>query len=232
MAELNPQDQFKKAAAIAAASLVKDGMIVGLGTGSTAKFAVDELGRRMREEGLHFIGIPTSEATEIQATMLRIPLGDLGKHPNLDLAIDGADEIVEGPLHLVKGAGGALLREKIVESSAKELIIIADASKLVAQLGTKMPLPVEVIPFGWEATAKRIEILGGKPVLREGFKTDGGHLILDCSFGPIDDPLALASSLDSTVGVVEHGLFLGMATQAFVATPNGIRRLLRQPTVN
>jgi ribose 5-phosphate isomerase A len=224
---VNQQDQFKKAAAIAAASLVKSGMIVGLGTGSTAKFAVDELGRRMREEGLQFIGIPTSEATAAQARELGIPLSTLGIHPVLDLAIDGADEIVEGPLHLVKGRGGALLREKIVEASAKELIIIADESKLVAQLGTKMPLPVEVNPFGWEATAKRIEALGAKSVLRDGFSTDGGHVILDCTFGPISDPLALARSLDSTVGVVEHGLFLGMATQAFVATAEGVRHLRR-----
>jgi ribose 5-phosphate isomerase A len=200
-------------------------MIVGLGTGSTAKFAVDELGRRMREEGLRFIGIPTSEATAAQARELGIPLSTLGIHPELDLAIDGADEIVEGPLHLVKGRGGALLREKIVEVSASELIIIADDSKLVPQLGTKMPLPVEVNPFGWEATAKRIASLGAKTVLRDGFSTDGGHIILDCDFGPIMDPLALARSLDSTVGVVEHGLFLGMATQAFVATADGMLNL-------
>jgi ribose 5-phosphate isomerase A len=225
VAELNRQDQFKKAAAIAAASLVKNGMIVGLGTGSTAKFAVDELGRRMREEGLQFIGIPTSEATAAQARELGIPLSTLGIHPELDLAIDGADEIVEGPLHLVKGRGGALLREKLVEASAKELIIIADDSKLVAQLGTKMPLPIEVNPFGWEATAKRISALGAKTVLRDGFSTDGGHIILDCDFGPIADPLALARSLDATVGVVEHGLFLGMATQAYIATADGMLHL-------
>jgi ribose 5-phosphate isomerase A len=128
-------------------------------------------------------------------------------------------------LHLVKGRGGALLREKIVEACAQDLLIIADDSKMVTQLGTKMPLPVEVNPFGWEATAKRIEALGGKPAMREGFTTDGGHFILDCTFGPISDPLALARSLDSTVGVVDHGLFLGMATQAFIATANGIRHL-------
>ncbi|MEI9813282.1 MAG: ribose-5-phosphate isomerase RpiA [Acidobacteriota bacterium] len=224
MAELSKQDQFKQAAAQAAASLVLDGMIVGLGTGSTAKFAVDFLGQRMRE-GLRFIGIPTSEETAKQARELGIPLGTLGEHPSLDLAIDGADEIVEGPLHLVKGRGGALLREKIVEASAKELIIIADDSKLVAQLGTKMPLPVEVNPFGWEATAKRLEALGAKPKLREGFTTDGGHIILDCNFGLIADPLALQRQLDACVGVVEHGLFLGMAAQAFVATADGMRHL-------
>jgi ribose 5-phosphate isomerase A len=220
-------DQAKKAAAIAAASLVQSGMIVGLGTGSTAKFAVDELGRRMREEGLRFVGVPTSEATAKQARELGIPLSTLGEHPSLDLAIDGADEIVEGPLHLVKGRGGALLREKIVEASAKELIIIADESKMVAQLGTKMPLPVEVNPFGWEATAQRLRAIGATPVLRECFTTDGGHIILDCAFEPISDPLALQRQLDSTVGVVEHGLFLGMATQAFVATANGMRHLRR-----
>jgi len=227
VAEISQQDKFKKAAAIAAASLVKSGMIVGLGTGSTAKFAVDELGRRLREEGLRFIGIPTSEATAAQARELGIPLSTLGIHPVLDLAIDGADEIVEGPLHLVKGRGGALLREKIVEASAKELIIIADDSKLVAKLGTKMPLPVEVNPFGWEATAQRLRELGAKAVLRDGFSTDGGHIILDCDFGPIADPLVLAKKLDATVGVVEHGLFLGMATQAFVATADGMRHLQR-----
>lgn len=214
-------DQAKEAAAKAAASLVLDGMIVGLGTGSTAKFAVDALATRMAE-GLRFTGIPTSEATAQQARRLGIHLTTLADHPQIDLTIDGADEIHPSTLNLIKGRGGALLREKIVAASSKQLIIIADESKLVDQLGTKMPVPVEVIPFGWQSTSQRLERLGCRAVLRENFTTDGGHLILDCAFGVIMDPQTLAHEIDSITGVVEHGLFLGLATQAFIATKIGV----------
>lgn len=200
-------------------------MVVGLGTGSTAKFVVEELGRRMREEGPRFQGVPTSEETAAQARTLGIPLTTLVEHPSLDLAIDGADEIVEVPLHLTKGRGGALLREKLVEVAAKRLIIVADESKLVPALGTKMPIPVEVVPFGWQSTARRLEALGCEASHREGFTTDQGNVILDCRFSPISDPVQLAGELDRTVGVVEHGLFLGMATDAFISTERGVRRL-------
>jgi ribose 5-phosphate isomerase A len=212
-------DQAKQAAAKAAASLVSDGMIVGLGTGTTAKFAVEALARRM-SEGLRFIGVPTSEATAQQAQSLGIPLVDFDRP--IDLTIDGADEIHASTLNVIKGRGGALLREKIVAAASKELIIIADESKLVDQLGSQMPVPVEVIPFGHQSTARHLERLGCRATLRENFTTDNGNVILDCAFGPISDPQSLAAQIDSITGVVEHGLFLGMATQALVATADGV----------
>ncbi len=218
------QDQAKEAAAQAAASLVLDGMIVGLGTGTTAKVAVDALAQRM-SEGLRFVGIPTSEATAQQARGLGIPLSSLAEHPQIDLTIDGADEIDALTLNVIKGRGGALLREKVVAASSHELVIIADESKLVEQLGSRMPVPVEVVPFGWQSTARRLEAIGCTAVLRDGFTTDGGHLILDCAFGPIRDPHALAARIDGVVGVVEHGLFLGMATRALIAGSTGIQAL-------
>lgn len=216
-------DQAKQAAAEAAVALVTEGMVVGLGTGSTAKFAVDALARRMRE-GLRIVGIPTSEATAKQARALDIPLTTLAEYPSVSLTIDGADEIELRSLGLIKGKGGALLREKIVAAAAKQLVIIADESKLVDRLGAKGPVPVEVVPFGWQATARRLEQLGASAKLRESFTTDGGHVILDCAFGVIADPEALARQIDSIVGVVEHGLFLGMATSAFIATADGVQR--------
>ena len=197
-------------------------MLVGLGTGSTAKFAVEALAVRM-SQGLRFTGVATSEATAQQARSLGIPLADLGER-QIDLTIDGADEI-DKSLNLIKGRGGALLREKLVAASSRQFVIIADEFKLVDQLGSKMPLPVEVVPFGWQSTAHRLERLGCRAVHREDFTTDGGHLILDCAFGSIPDPAALASHIDSIAGVVEHGLFLGMATRAFVATSSGMREL-------
>ncbi len=215
-------DQAKEAAAQAAASLVLDGMVVGLGTGSTAKFAVDALARRVRDEGLRFVGIPTSEATAAQARSLGIFLTTLADHPVIDLAIDGADEIEPKTRNLIKGRGGALLREKIVESASKQLIIIADDSKFVEKLGSKMPVPVEVVQFGWQSTARKLEALGAEAVLRPNFTTDSGNFILDCNFGPIADPETLAREIDSTTGVVEHGLFLGMATKILVAVNNRV----------
>jgi ribose 5-phosphate isomerase A len=207
-------DEAKQAAAKAAASLVQNGMLVGLGTGSTAKFAVEALARRM-SEGLRFTAVATSDATSHQARSLAIPLVELTGQ--IDLTIDGADEIQPETLTLIKGRGGALLREKIVAASSKQLVIIADESKLVDQLSSKMPVPVEVIPFGWKSTAQHLQRLGCRATLRENFTTDGGHLILDCDFQTIHAAAALASQIDSIPGVVEHGLFLGMATQAIVA---------------
>lgn len=194
-------------------------MIVGLGTGSTAKFAVEALARRL-QEGLKFTAVPTSGATAQQARALGIPLIDLTSE--IDLTIDGADEIHPATLNLIKGKGGALLREKIVAAASKQLIIIADESKLVSQLGEKTPVPVEVIPFGWKSTALHLERLGCRATLRDNFTTDGGHFILDCAFGTILDPQALAARIGMIAGVVEHGLFLGMATQAFVTHKNSV----------
>jgi len=220
---------MKLAAAESAAALVTDGMIVGLGTGSTAKLAVNALGRRVAE-GLRFIGIPTSEFTAAQARALGIQLTSLAEVPEIDMTIDGADEVESGRLNLVKGLGGALLREKIVASASKRLVIMVDQTKLVDHLGVHSPVPVEVVPFGWQATARKLHELGANPVLRPNadgspFLSDGGHYILDCTFGPIADPASLAKELDHIVGLVEHGLFIGMTSEVRIASPGGVRVL-------
>lgn len=228
---MNLQDtsKLKQAAAIQAVEQVRDGMIVGLGTGSTAAFAVAALGERVRG-GLRIIGIPTSVRTEQQAREEGIPLATLAEHPRLDLTIDGADEVEVNSLDLIKGLGGALLREKIVASASERLVIIVDSSKLVERLGSLAPVPVEVVPFGWQATERSLIELGAQPRLRlgadgEAFLTDGGHYILDCALGPIADPPGLEERLDRTVGVIDSGLFIGLASQVIVAEPNGIRVL-------
>jgi len=227
---MDPQHQFKQAAAESAAALVEDGMILGLGTGSTAKLAIDVIGQRVKN-GLSVIGIPTSEGTAQQARSLGIPLSTLDEHPAIDLTIDGADEVQLGPLNLNKGRGGALLREKIVASASRQLVIMVDESKLVERLGSHFPLSVELIPFGWSVAARKLEALGAKVALRSGsdgkpYVSDGGHYIVDCAFGPIASPAKLEFELNSLVGLVEHGLFLGMASQVIVAGSDGIRVLL------
>ncbi|MDR3537680.1 MAG: ribose-5-phosphate isomerase RpiA [Acetobacteraceae bacterium] len=226
------QDSLKRQAAEAAVALVESGMVVGLGTGSTAAFAIDGLIRRVREERLDIVAIPTSERSDAQARQGGIRLTDFAAHHRVDLTIDGADEIALGSLDLVKGLGGALLREKIVAAASSRLVIIADASKLVERLGSTVRVPVEVVPFGWQTTLDRIGALGGNPVLRpdkagEPFRTDGGNLILDCAFGPLADAGAMEQALSNTIGVVETGLFIGMAASAMVATADGVRRLDR-----
>ena len=221
------QDAQKRAAAESAAALVENGMVVGLGTGSTAAFAVSALAQRVRE-GLRIVGIPTSERTAAQARELGIPLTTWAEHAEIDMTIDGADEIELGTLHLIKGHGGALLREKIVATASKRLVIIADETKLVERLGLRTTIPVEVIPFGWEVTARRLQNAGAKVELRRAeddqpFISDGGHYILHCAFSPEASAEALAEALDRTVGVVEHGLFLGMTSEARVAATAGVR---------
>jgi ribose 5-phosphate isomerase A len=223
---------LKQAAADEAVALIEDGMIVGLGTGSTSKLAVDALGKRVAG-GLHVIGIPTSEFTAAQGRSLGIPISTLDEHPQVDLTIDGADEVELGTLNLIKGRGGALLREKIVASASKRLVIIVDESKLHKKLGSQFALPVELVPFGWPAAARRLADLGSKPVLRMGegdkpYITDGGHYIVDCAFGEIAAPDELERKLNSIVGVVEHGLFLRMASQVIVAGRDGITVLKPQ----
>jgi ribose 5-phosphate isomerase A len=225
-------DRWKRDAAEAAAALVENGMIVGLGTGSTARHAVEALGKRV-QDGLQIVGIPTSEATAHQARELGIPVSSLAEHAEIDLTIDGADEIQRGTLDLIKGHGGALLREKVVASSSRRLIIIADHTKLVDRLGTKFEVPVEVVAFGWQAAERKLQKLGAQTKLRAGadekpFVTDGGHFILDCSFGLIASPAALDQELNSVVGVVEHGLFLKMTSRAVVAGPDGVKVLLAE----
>jgi ribose 5-phosphate isomerase A len=203
-------------------------MVVGLGSGSTASLAVNVLGRCV-QQGLRIIGIPTSERTAAQARALGIPLADLDDIPEIDLTIDGADEIAEGTWDLIKGHGGALLREKVVARASRRLIIVADASKIVAQLG-RGALPVEVVPFGWQNTARKIPEYVRKVELRRKpdgnpFLSDGGHYILDCEFGAIGNPTQLADQLDRVVGVVEHGLFIGCTSEVHVGGPSGVRVL-------
>lgn len=225
------QDDLKKLAAEAAVAQVVSHSVVGLGTGSTAAFAVTALAERLQKgEITDVIGVPTSERTAAQARELGIPLATLEEQPRLDIAIDGADEIEVGSLHLIKGAGGALLREKLVEAAAQTLIIVADASKKVDKLGSKFALPVEIVRFGWKSTFARVEALGCQPILRlaasgDPFITDEQHYILDCQFGPMSDPVALAIALKGTIGVVEHGLFIGMTSEAIIATADGIESL-------
>jgi ribose 5-phosphate isomerase A len=226
------EDQLKIAAAESAAAQVIDGMVVGLGSGSTAAFAVSALGRRVRE-GLRIVGIPTSEHTAAQARALGIPLSSLAEEPQIDLTIDGADEVESGKLNLIKGGGGALLREKIVASASRRLAIVIHDSKLVSRLGSKFPMPAEVVPFGWQATARRLANLGAKPLLRrnpdgEPFRSDGGNYILDCPFEEIASVEALAERLDHVVGLVEHGFFIGMASEVHVAGTDGVRVLSSQ----
>lgn len=207
-------------------------MRLGLGTGSTARHFVDLVGAQVRK-GLRIVGVPTSEATARQARELGIPLTTLDETPELDLTVDGADEI-DGALRLIKGGGGALLREKIVAASSRRMVVIADASKRVAQLGS-FPLPIELVPFGAAATIRRVEqaaaalgLAGPLTLRRRGgalFVSDGGHYILDCAFGAIADPEALAQALAFIPGVVDYGLFIGMASAAIFAGPAGVESL-------
>lgn len=222
-------DSLKRQAAEASLNQVRDGMVLGLGTGSTAALMVEALGRRVRD-GLQIVGIPTSERTATQARALGIPLTDFAAHPRIDLTIDGADEVHTGTLDLIKGLGGALLREKIVAAASARMTVIVDGSKLVPALG-RVRLPVEVAVFGADATAAHLRDAGADPKLRAGeggpFRTDGGNLIYDCAFPAIPDPAALQARLNLIPGVVDCGLFVGLATTVIAATPDGVRTLER-----
>ncbi|MCH7825087.1 MAG: ribose 5-phosphate isomerase A [Acidobacteria bacterium] len=215
------------------AALFLDGVrILGLGTGSTTALFVGVVGEMVQSGALpELVAIPTSIATENQARALGIPLTDLEAHPRVDVTVDGADE-VSRELDLIKGRGGALAREKIVASASRELIIVVDDSKLVNTLGERLPLPVEVLPFGWKTIEPRLQELGAEPHLRreggEAFATDQGNYILDCIFpAGIADPSATAQSIDSIPGVVAQGMFLGMADRVVVAGAGGVRILER-----
>ncbi|OTN89132.1 ribose-5-phosphate isomerase A [Enterococcus sp. 7E2_DIV0204] len=215
---------LKQMAGIEAAKYVEDGMIVGLGTGSTAKFMVDEIGRRVKEEGLSIVGVTTSKETERQAQALGIPLKGIDEVPYVNLTIDGADEISED-FQGIKGGGAALLFEKIVATYSKKCIWIVDESKLVKKLG-KFPLPVEVVPYGSKQLVRLFEEKGYSPILRtttdgETLITDGGHYIIDLHLEKIDDPIALGAYLDQLVGVVEHGLFLQIVSTVIVGGEAG-----------
>ncbi len=206
-----------------AAGEVKPGMIVGLGTGSTASAFVRALGERVAD-GLRIVGIATSNETQALAQSLGIPLTDLNSVDTLDLCVDGADEI-DPALNVVKGRGGALLFEKLVARRASRYLIIATEEKLVTRLGTRLPLPVEIVQLGWQHTARELERLGLAPVLRttngDSFITDGGHYIVDCETGAIDDARALASNIKAITGVVDHGLFIDMVDLAMTVDSNG-----------
>ena len=220
-------DQEKEAAARASLRFVRDGNIVGLGTGSTAAYAVRFLGERV-QAGLKIRGIPTSVQTKDLAASLGIPLTTLDEFQQIDVTIDGADEI-DSELRLIKGGGGALLREKIVASASRQLVIIADSTKQVPVLG-KFALPVEVIPFAQALVVKKIAALGASVKVREradgnAFITDEGHQILNCSFGRISDPPALARQLESMPGVVEHGLFIDMADLVLIGKGSEVTEL-------
>jgi ribose 5-phosphate isomerase A len=228
-------DAQKRAAAARAVEFVRPGMRLGLGTGSTAKYFVELLAERIRA-GLDVIAVPTSEGTRRDAERLGVPLTSLDEAPQLDLTVDGADEIAPD-LSLIKGGGGALLREKIVAAASARMIVIADGSKWVSMLGC-FPLPVEVVPFGLGATRRAVEAAAaaagcpGPALLRRdkdghAFVTDGGHWILDAALERIADPVSLADRLDGIAGVVEHGLFVGLAHAAVVADSNGVRLVER-----
>lgn len=232
MKELSAQDRLKKQAAERAVLSVKSGMVLGLGTGSTSWFVVERIGELLRSGELSGItGVPTSTRTEEQARALGIPIGTLDQHPKLDLAIDGADE-VDSSLDLVKGRGGALLREKMVERAAERFIVVVDESKLFEGLGAHGAMPVEVVQFCWRYNAARLAELGCKVELRTKdaapYVTDNGNFILDCFFEqPLADSRATANAIRSLTGVVEHGLFLGMANEVVVAGRDGISVLTR-----
>jgi ribose 5-phosphate isomerase A len=224
-------DSYKWAAAARAVEFVRSGMRIGLGTGSTAAHFIELLGERVRA-GLRVLAVPTSEATRAQAARLGIALTTLDDSPELDLTIDGADEIAPD-LTLIKGGGGALLREKIVAAASAEMIVIADATKWVPVLG-RFPLPIEIAPFGAAVTRRAVEAAAaeagnaGPAPLRldrngHAFVTDGGHWLLDARLRQIADPRALASKLSAVPGVMEHGLFIGIARAAIVAGPDGVR---------
>jgi ribose 5-phosphate isomerase A len=229
-------EELKRQAAGRALEFVQDGMKLGLGTGSTAKHFVELLGARVRD-GLNVIGVPTSEATRADAIRCGIPLTALDEIDRLDLTVDGTDEI-DPSLNLIKGGGGALLREKIVAAASDRMIVIADDSKWVEALG-RFPLPIEVIPFGLGATQRAIgkalaeSGVSGRMVVRRGqgghfFVTDSGHWIVDAHLGRISNAPLLAGSLASIPGVVEHGLFVGLASMAILAGSQGIRVIERR----
>jgi ribose 5-phosphate isomerase A len=222
-------DDFKRLAAIAALDEIRDGMVVGLGTGSTASHFIQELGARVGA-GLSVVGIPTSEASAVMARQVGIPLTDFSSHSDIDVTVDGADE-VSPDLELVKGLGGALVREKIVAKASRRVVIVVDEAKLVERLGSRAVIPVEVIPFAADLVMRRLASWGGEPRIRqkEGkpFVSDNGNLVVDWKHGPIEQPSALEKQIKEITGVVDSGLFCGIADAVIVSGENGVRKLER-----
>lgn len=227
------REKAKKRAALEAVKHVKDGYIIGLGSGSTTAHAIKEIGKMTRQKNWQILGVPTSYQAMQLATQCGIRLTTLQEHPQLDLTIDGADQIDE-KLNLIKGMGGALTREKIVASASKRVVIVADETKLVKKLGTNHPVPVEVLPFATSTVMLKIRKMNGKPRLRETsgkvgpLVTDNGNLILDADFGPIDAPDKLDFQLKSIPGVIETGIFAGIADIIYLGTRNAVRELKRR----
>lgn len=222
----------KKRAALEAVKHVREGFVVGLGSGTTAAYAVQEIGERVRQGDLRVLGVPTSHQALMLAVSCGIPLTTLDEHPLLDLAIDGADQI-DRELNLIKGMGGALTREKIVASAAKQFVIVADETKLVEKLGVNHSIPLEVLPFALPIVVVKVRELGGKPVLREGkgkvgpVVTDNGNFVVDVDFGPVDFLSELDVKLKLVPGVLETGLFVGIADVVYVGGKTGVQRLVR-----
>ncbi len=234
METLSAVERAKKAAGEKVAAMVEPGMRLGLGTGSTAAWAIRALGRRVREEGLRVVGVPTSYAAEQLARAEGIPLVTPADVEELDLAFDGADE-VSPELHLIKGRGAAHTREKVVASMARRFVVLVDASKLVDRLGTRHPVPIEVLPMAAEPVRRQLRRMGAEPVLRMGKGKDGpvvtdqGFWVIDARFpGGIDDPNALSITLSTMPGVLDHGLFLGLATDVLVGQADGHVRHIRR----
>jgi ribose 5-phosphate isomerase A len=221
-------DALKQAAAVRAVAEVESGMVLGLGSGTTAALALEALAARI-SEGLRVVGIPTSEKTAMMARRHGVPLTTFDAHRRIDLTIDGADEVDCRTFHLIKGLGGALLREKIVAAASERMIVVVDESKVVDCLGTRGTLPVEIVPFGWQTTLDRLAAIVCQPQLRmiadEPFMTDGGNYIVDCLVSEIADPAALEAQLADTVGVVESGLFIGLASMIVIGRKNGVEVL-------
>jgi ribose 5-phosphate isomerase A len=227
------REAAKRRASVEAVKLVKDGSILGLGAGSTTAYAVREIGRKIEEERIRVLAVPSSNQTLQLATECGIPLTTLEEHPSLDLDIDGADQI-DRDLNLIKGMGGALTKEKIVASASKAFVVVADETKLTDVLGRNQPLPVEVLPFALPIVSSKIKTLGGQPVLkmsRDGsgpFLTDNGNYILNVDFGVIKNPSHLDLTLKSIHGVIDTGLFLGMADMVYVGTETGVKELRKR----
>jgi len=227
------REEAKKRVALEAVKHVQDNFIVGLGSGSTAAYVIQEIGEKIRLEGLRILGVPTSHQAMMLAVRCGVPLTTLNEHPQLDLAIDGADQI-DRELNLIKGGGGALTREKIVASVAKEFVIVADETKLVEKLGTNHTIPIEVLPFALPAVMVKMRELKGKPVLREGggkvgpLVTDNGNFVVDVDFGVVDDVKELDLQLKLISGVIETGLFVGMADVVYLGKSDGVEKLVRK----